>query len=227
MVNMTLSIGLQIVHLYVQVSFETALERNSRRKRRVPDEIIRKYIEELPDAVHSVMEEDGLVDEFIQFNNNREDERTEHERWGQYFRVIQENSSKRETFIDFHVRKDVQQTVRELFDALDTDNDGIISVDELRKVMTEATGTVDAEEIIRAAEIIREGSPDRQLRYQDFVLLVLHDHVNCKLARICAPALPPSIGRFSIRPPDGSLRACICWLCVCRLQCTIISITST
>ena len=46
---------MQIVHLYVQVSVDTALERNSRRKRRVPDEVLRKYIEELPDAVYSVI----------------------------------------------------------------------------------------------------------------------------------------------------------------------------
>ncbi len=175
---------MQIVHLYVQVSVDTALERNSRRKRRVPDEVLRKYIEELPDAVYSVMDERGLVDEFIQFNNDREDERSERERWGQHFQLVSENSSKRETLIDFHVRKDVQQTVRELFDALDTDDDGIICLEALRRSLIEATGMAEAEEIIRAAEIIRESSPDRQLRYQEVVQLVLHDHVNCKLTRL-------------------------------------------
>ena len=49
--------GFWIVQLFVRVSLRTCLERNARRERSVPEDVLRRYLEVLDGAVHAVRDE--------------------------------------------------------------------------------------------------------------------------------------------------------------------------
>lgn len=62
--NQAREAGFFVVKLYVKVSVDTALARNAKRQRRVPDDILRRYVAELDQAVQAVVDA-GVVDELV------------------------------------------------------------------------------------------------------------------------------------------------------------------
>ena len=76
--------GFWIVQLYVQVSFETAVLRNEKRKRSVPINVLKEYCEELEYSIDAVLDVNGLIDEYVIFHNDRDDNLTSKSRWGKY-----------------------------------------------------------------------------------------------------------------------------------------------
>jgi predicted ABC-type ATPase len=61
--------GFTVVLMYVRVELSTALRRNAQRHRRVPEEIMKQYMEALDVAVGL---ERAEADEYIEFNNDKE-----------------------------------------------------------------------------------------------------------------------------------------------------------
>eukprot|EP00966_Prymnesium_polylepis_P277138 6403124-Prymnesium_polylepis.1 len=93
--------GFWVVQLYVKVSVGVCLQRNARRERSVPEETLRRYVEELDGAVQAVRAEDGLIDEIIEMDNEREDDHTsEQDRWGKHYAYIRELSLKHQAIFD-------------------------------------------------------------------------------------------------------------------------------
>ena len=87
--------GFWIVQLYVQVSLETALERNRRRHRSVPEDVLREYVSRLDDAVQKTLQVPGMVDCAIMMNNDRDDMLSSgSERWGKHLGWVQAASQK-------------------------------------------------------------------------------------------------------------------------------------
>ena len=97
--------GFWVVNLFVKVDLETALERNAKRERRVPEDILRTYVEELDDAVKAVTKVPGLVDEFIVFNNNADDGVRGRERWGASYDDVWSSSVERSKIVKFERRR--------------------------------------------------------------------------------------------------------------------------
>ena len=95
--------GFWTVKLYVQVSLETALERNSRRERQVPREVLETYTLELDEAVKEVVAS-GFVDEYIEFNNDGDDGKDGRTRWGDAYDDIWAKSVERSRRVKFQRR---------------------------------------------------------------------------------------------------------------------------
>ena len=57
--------GFWVIQLYVHVTLDTCIDRNQKRDRTVPEDILRGYVEKLDAAVTELRNEPGLVDEFI------------------------------------------------------------------------------------------------------------------------------------------------------------------
>ena len=93
--------GFWIVQLYVQVSFETAVLRNEKRKRSVPINVLKEYCEELEYSIDAVLDVNGLIDEYVIFHNDRDDNLTSKSRWGKYENYVWKKSEMREKWIDF------------------------------------------------------------------------------------------------------------------------------
>lgn len=92
--------GFWIVLLYVNVNVETALRRNARRNRKVPEEELVAYVPAVSTAVEKVLQT-PLVDEFIELNNDEDDKLTDEERWGRFQERIKEESQLRNDFMDW------------------------------------------------------------------------------------------------------------------------------
>ena len=89
--------GYWVTQLYVSVSLETAIRRNTLRERTVPEDVLRGYIDRLDAAVREVSAEPGLVDEHIAMDNDREDEHASEEaRWGVHLDWVQSASRRYE-----------------------------------------------------------------------------------------------------------------------------------
>ena len=74
----------------MHVTLETCIDRNEKRDRTVPADILRSYVERLDTAVTDLRDEPGLIDEFIAVNNNRNVEHeTEADRWGHVIDKVQ------------------------------------------------------------------------------------------------------------------------------------------
>ena len=97
--------GFWVVNLFVKVDLETALERNAKRERRVPEDILKTYVEELDGAVKEVNEVPGLVDEFIVFDNNADDGVRGRERWGASYDDVWRSSVERSKIVKFERRE--------------------------------------------------------------------------------------------------------------------------
>ena len=95
--------GFWTVKLYVQVSLETALERNCRRERRVPRDVLETYCVELDAAVKEVVAS-GFVDEYIEFNNDSDDGKDGRTRWGDAYDEIWTKSVERSRRVKFQRR---------------------------------------------------------------------------------------------------------------------------
>ena len=63
--------------MWVNVTFETAMERNMKRKRQVPVQVMRAYVEKMSHAVEE-MQADALVDQFWTLDNNADDGKERH-----------------------------------------------------------------------------------------------------------------------------------------------------
>mmetsp|Transcript_31072 Transcript_31072/g.93305 ORF Transcript_31072/g.93305 Transcript_31072/m.93305 type:complete len:276 (-) Transcript_31072:24-851(-) len=90
--------GFDIVQLYVEVSLETALRRNSERDRTVPEEVLAEYLARLDSAVEAtVRHEERLVDAAIAMNNDIDDAHgSEQDRFGGQAKRVEEVSRKHE-----------------------------------------------------------------------------------------------------------------------------------
>ena len=102
--------GWWVVLLYVRVSKERCVERNTRRERKVPVKTIEEYLSVLEDAVRSVVfSGEGLVNEFIECNNedDEEAEKEELDRWGASWAKVSSSN----------------ETNRRMFDVASTDDD--------------------------------------------------------------------------------------------------------
>jgi predicted ABC-type ATPase len=64
------SAGFTVVLLYVRVQLSTALRRNAQRHRRVPEDVMKQYLDALDRAVE---QERAEADEYIEFNNDAQD----------------------------------------------------------------------------------------------------------------------------------------------------------
>ncbi len=91
--------GFWVVVVYVKVDESVCFERNERRKRKVPRDVIKSYLDRLDGAVEAVLSED-IVDEFISLDNSEDDNKTEEERWGTKRTVVQEKSETNASLFD-------------------------------------------------------------------------------------------------------------------------------
>ncbi|KAJ1455630.1 FAD-linked oxidoreductase-like protein [Pelagophyceae sp. CCMP2097] len=93
--------GFWVVLLYVQVSAETALDRNNQRHRKVPEQAINAYITKLQGAVDAVLAEPNLVDVVLNINNDTHDKYCdEAARWGDFLPKVQSTSELHGNFFD-------------------------------------------------------------------------------------------------------------------------------
>ena len=93
--------GFWLVQLYVKVSLRVCLERNARRERSVPEEVLCRYMSEIEGAVKAVRTHEDLIDELIEVDNEREDEHTsENERWGRHYEYVREVSRRHGAMFD-------------------------------------------------------------------------------------------------------------------------------
>ena len=93
--------GFWVVKLYVRVSLGTALARNTRRERSVPESVLSRYVDELEAAVAAVVSEPDLVDEFIRLDNDQDDGLLGFERWGDLYDHAWRDSVQRHRLIHF------------------------------------------------------------------------------------------------------------------------------
>lgn len=71
----------------MDVSFETCKKRNKNRNRSVPERVIKEYVQNLEKAISSLKKEQGLIDEWIECNNDKDDNKTGKLRWGDQYDV--------------------------------------------------------------------------------------------------------------------------------------------
>ena len=64
--------GFQNICMWVSVTFETAMRRNLKRKRQVPEDVMRSYVSKMDHAV-AEMQNDALCDQFWTLDNNADD----------------------------------------------------------------------------------------------------------------------------------------------------------
>jgi len=79
--------GYWIRLLHIRVSLATALERNSRRHRRVPNHVLEQYQDELEAAIDA---EKPHADEFIIHDNDEDDGWTGRQRWESWYDIYNE-----------------------------------------------------------------------------------------------------------------------------------------
>lgn len=80
--------GFWVVNLYVKVSADTAMLRNDRRQRRVPEDYLREYVDKLDDAVMSYCNDPALCDEHIVWNNDEDDGKHGKGRWNDAYDAV-------------------------------------------------------------------------------------------------------------------------------------------
>ena len=93
--------GFWVCKLYVRVSLDCAIRRNSRRQRRVPRHILEDYVHSIDDAVNSIVGEKGLVDQFIVFDNEQDDGKSAQMRWSDHYDEVWRKSTTREHGLEF------------------------------------------------------------------------------------------------------------------------------
>ena len=92
--------GFWVVNLFVKVSLETAMIRNKRRKRTVPDHILREYVEKLPESVSAITNAPGLCDEMLEYSNDDDDGQSARDRWGSFYDEVWRNSALRKSIFE-------------------------------------------------------------------------------------------------------------------------------
>ena len=87
--------------MWVNVTFETAMERNMKRKRQVPVQVMRAYVEKMSHAVEE-MQADALVDQFWTLDNNADDGKSGIERWRADYDEVWEENVRKSAFFQYY-----------------------------------------------------------------------------------------------------------------------------